>query len=101
MHLLARSLHLVCLMVYKKPQNEISVGSALFTGNSRPLILDGFWAVTDRKMAQSGSKIMKCELILNDNGLPAQKIGIIAPKAGKSQKLVKSLVNPDMRARGV
>jgi hypothetical protein len=69
--LLARSLHLV----YKKSQNEISVGSALFTGNSRPLILDGFWAVTDWKMAQSGSKIMKFNLFLNVNGLPAQKIG--------------------------
>ena len=29
-----------------------------------------------------------------------KKLGIIAPKAGKPQKLVKSLVNPDMRARG-
>ena len=29
-----------------------------------------------------------------------KKIGIIAPKAGKTQKLVKSLVNPDMRAQG-
>ena len=86
--------------MYKKSQNEISVGSALFTGNSRHLIFDRFWAVTDRKMAQSGSKIMKFNLFLNVNGLPAQKIGIIAPKAGKTQKLVKSLVNPDMRARG-
>ena len=32
-------------------------------------------------------------------GSQPQKMGIIAPKAGKTQKLVKSLVNPDMRAR--
>ena len=71
--LLARSLHQVCLMVYKKSQTEIFVGTTLFTGNSKPLFFDGFWAVTDRKMAQSESKIKKCELILNVNGLPAQK----------------------------
>ena len=29
-----------------------------------------------------------------------KKLGIIAPKAGKPRKLVKSLVNPDMRAGG-
>jgi hypothetical protein len=37
------------------------------------MVFDGFWAVTDQKMAQSGSKIMKCELILNFIVLPAQK----------------------------
>ena len=29
-----------------------------------------------------------------------KKLGIFAPKAGKTQQLVKSLVKPDMRARG-
>ena len=33
-------------------------------------------------------------------GSQPKKLGIIAPKAGKTRKLVKSLVNPDMRARG-
>jgi hypothetical protein len=33
-------------------------------------------------------------------GSKPKKMGIIAPKAGKTQKLVKSLVNPDMCARG-
>ena len=33
-------------------------------------------------------------------GFQPKKLGIIAPKAGKTQKLVKSLVNPDMHARG-
>ena len=33
-------------------------------------------------------------------GSQPKKLRIIAPKAGKPQKLVKSLVNPDMRARG-
>ena len=32
--------------------------------------------------------------------LPGQKFGIPAPKTGRPQKLVKSLVNPDIRARG-
>jgi hypothetical protein len=85
-------------MVYKKPQVPYSL---VIPDPSFSMVFNGFWAVTDQKMAQSGSKIMKCELILNVNGLPAQKIGIIAPKAGKTQKLVKSLVNPDMRTRGV
>ena len=33
-------------------------------------------------------------------GSQPKKLGIIAPKAGKPRKLVKSLVNPDMRAWG-
>ena len=33
-------------------------------------------------------------------GSKPKKLGIIASKAGKTPKLVKSLVNPDMRARG-
>ena len=33
-------------------------------------------------------------------GFQPKKLGIIAPKAGKPRKLVKSLVNPDMRAQG-
>ena len=33
-------------------------------------------------------------------GSQPKKWGIISPKAGKTQKLVKSLVNPDIRARG-
>ena len=70
-------------MEYKKSQKEISFGSALFTGNSRTLIVYGFWAITDQKMAQSGSKIKKCKLILNVNGIPGQKLEISAPKAEK------------------
>ena len=53
--------------------------SALLTGISRPLIFDGFWAVTDQQIAQSGSKIKKCKLILNVNGLPGQSFEISAP----------------------
>ena len=83
MHLLARSLHLVCLMVYKKSQNEIFIGSALFTGNSRHLIFDCFWAVTNRKMAQSRSKIKNCKLILNINGFLCQKVVFLLKKEGK------------------
>ena len=71
---LTKSLHLVYLMVFKKYQNEISVGSALFTGNSRPLIFNGFWAVTDEKMAHSGSKSVKFNSFFNVNELPARKI---------------------------
>ena len=67
-------------MVYKKLQKEIFDRSALFTSISRPLIFDDFWAVTDQKMAQSGSKIKKCKLILNVNGLPGKKFGTSAPK---------------------
>ena len=33
-------------------------------------------------------------------GSQPKKLGIIAPKAGKTQKMVKSLVNPDMCAQG-
>ena len=70
-----------------------------FTGISRLLIFDGFWAVTDQKMAQSRSKIKKCSLTLNVNGLPGKKFGISAPKAGKNRKLVKSLANTDLHAQ--
>ena len=69
------------------------------TGISRLLIFDVFWAVTDLKMARPGSKIKKCKLILNLNGLPGKKFGISAPKAGKNRKLVKSLVNTDLHAQ--
>ena len=51
-----------------------------------------------KKMSQSGSKFKKCELILNVNRLLVQKFGIPTPKAGKIQKMVKSLVNTDMHA---
>jgi hypothetical protein len=66
---------------------------------SRPLIFDDFWAVTDQKMAQPGSKIEKCESILNVNRLPGKKFEISAPKAKKPRKLVKSLVKTDLHAQ--
>ena len=86
-------------MVYKKLQKEISIPCALFIGISRLHISDDIWAMTDQKMSKSGSKIKECELTLNFNGLPVQKFEIPAPKAGKPQEVVKSLVNPDMRTR--
>ncbi len=33
-------------------------------------------------------------------GSQPKKLGIIAPKAGKTQKMVKSLVNPNMHDQG-
>ena len=78
----------------------IFVRSALFTGTFRPLIFHGFWAVTDQKMYQSGSKFKKCELTLNVNRLLVKKFGIPTPKARKIQKMFKSLVNTDMCAQG-
>ena len=74
-------------MVYKKLQKEIP--SALFTGISRLHISDDIWAITDQKMSKSGSKIKKCELTLNFNGLPGQKFGIPAHETGKPPKWVK------------
>ena len=76
-------------MVYKKLQKEISIPSALFTGISRFHISDDIWAITDQKMSQSGSKIKKCELTLNFNGLPGQKFEIPAHETGKPPKVVK------------
>ena len=85
-------------MVYKKLQREILVRSALFTGVSRPLIFHGFWAGTDKKMSNLGSKFKKRDLTLNVNRFLFQKFGIPNPKAGQIQKLVKSLVNTDICA---
>ena len=62
-------------MVYKKLQSENFDRRALFTGISRPLISYRFWAVTDQQINQSGSKIKKCKLILNVNGIPGKKFG--------------------------
>ena len=75
------------------------VRSVLFTGTSRPLIFHGFRAITDQTFSKTGSKFKKCELTLNVNRLSVQKFGIPTPKAGKIQKMVKSLVNTDMRAQ--
>ena len=85
-------------MVYKKLQREILVRSALFTGVSRPLIFHGFWAGTDKKMSNLGSKFKKRDLTLNVNRFLFQKFGIPNPKAGQIQKFVKSLVNTDICA---
>ena len=82
---LIRYFYCVCLVVYKKLQKEVQ--SALFTGISRLHISDDIWAITDRKMSQSGSKINKWELTSNFNGLPGQKFGIPAHETGKNPEI--------------
>ena len=49
-------------------------------------------------MSNLGSKFKKRDLTLNVNRFLFQKFGIPNPKAGQSQKLVKSLVNTDICA---
>jgi hypothetical protein len=49
-----------------------------------------FWAVADQKMVQSGSKIKKCELILNIN---VSKVFFLLRIQGKQAILPKISVN--------
>ena len=47
------------------------------------LMSNGFWAVTDGKITQSGSKIQIFELILYINGSPFLKVFFLLRKQGK------------------
>ena len=99
-----RQLQNVQIQLFWKLKQNSSVGRALIISKSRVLVFAGFRAVTDQKMAGSGSQIMKNEEILYVYWLPGQtNVFYLSKKLEieeKPEKWAKLPVIPDIGPRG-